>query len=104
MQDYLQRAGGPTETGDLDHIFVIKAGGSIMTDQSYNDMRKSQTFPLLPVISGGLMDAYLEPGDTVFVPEKLVYVTGLQYTKDVTTILANSAQGLAIIGLLATQI
>jgi hypothetical protein len=50
------------------------------------------------------MEAYLEPGDTVFVPEKLVYVTPLQYAKDISTVLANAAQGLAIVGLLATQI
>src|SRR5208282_4516107 len=61
VQDYLQRAGGVTDTGDADHIFVIKANGSIMTDLSYRDMRKSQIFPALPLISGGLMSAYLEP-------------------------------------------
>ncbi|MGO9454402.1 MAG: SLBB domain-containing protein [Candidatus Binataceae bacterium] len=104
VQDYLQRAGGVSETGDADHIFVIRANGSIMTDQSYKEMRKSEIFPVLPLISGGLMSAYLEPGDTVFVPERLVYVTGLQTTKDVTTIIANAATGLAIVGLLATQI
>jgi protein involved in polysaccharide export with SLBB domain len=104
VKDYLQRAGGAAETGDLDHLFVIRANGAIMTDQSYRDMRRSQIFPVLPLVSGGLMDAYLQPGDTVFVPEKLIYVTGLQYTKDVTTIVANAAQGLAIIGILATQI
>jgi len=104
VQDYLQRAGGVAETGDGDHVFVIKANGSIVTGQSYRDMQKSQIFPALPLISGGLMSAYLQPGDTVFVPEKLVYVTGLQATKDVTTIIANAAQGLAIVGLLAAQI
>ena len=104
VKDYLQLAGGVAETGDADHIFVIKANGAILTDQSYKEMQKSQIFPALPLISGGLMEAYLQPGDTVFVPEKLLYVTGLQYTKDVTTIVANAAQGLAIIGLLATQI
>jgi protein involved in polysaccharide export with SLBB domain len=104
VRDYLQRAGGASETGDVDHVFVIKANGSILTDEGYKEMRKSQIFPALPLISGGLMEAYLEPGDTVFVPEKLVYVTPLQTTKDITTILANAAQGLAIVGLLATQI
>jgi polysaccharide export outer membrane protein len=103
-KDYLQMAGGVAETGDSDHVFVIKANGAILTDESYEAARKSQIFPALPLISGGLMDAYLDPGDTVFVPEKLIYVTGLQYTKDVTTIIANAAQGLAIIGLLAAQI
>jgi hypothetical protein len=104
VRDYLQRAGGASETGDMDHVFVIRANGSILTDEGYKEMRKSQIFPALPLISGGLMEAYLEPGDSVFVPEKLIYVTPLQTTKDVTTILANAAQGLAIVGLLATQI
>ena len=104
VRDYLQMAGGVSETGDVDHVFVIKANGSIMTDQGYRDMRKSQIFPALPLISGGLMESYLEPGDTVFVPWKLVYVNGLQETRDVTTIFANAAEGLAVIGLLATQI
>jgi hypothetical protein len=104
VRDYLQRAGGASETGDVDKVFVIKANGSIVTDQGYRDMRRSQIFPALPLISGGLMEGYLEPGDTIFVPERLVYVTPLQTTKDVTTILANAATGLAIIGLLAAQI
>ncbi|MGH7780944.1 MAG: SLBB domain-containing protein [Candidatus Binataceae bacterium] len=104
VKDYLERAGGPTESADADHIFVIKANGSIMTDKSYRDMERSKIFPLMPLVSGGLMDAYLDPGDTVFVPEQLVVISGLQYATDVTQIIANSAMGLAVMGILATSL
>jgi len=61
-------------------------------------------FPVLPLISGGLMEAKLDVGDTVYVPENLTRFQDLQMTKDITTIIANSAQGLAVIGLLASQL
>ncbi|MHB8381111.1 MAG: SLBB domain-containing protein [Candidatus Binataceae bacterium] len=104
VKDYLQRAGGSTEGGDTDHIFVIKANGSIMTNKSYRDMERSKIFPLMPLVSGGLMDAYLRPGDTVFVPEQLNMVSGLQYATDVTQIIANSAMSLAVFGILGSQL
>lgn len=104
VKDYLQRAGGATDSADPDHIFVIKASGAIMTDQSYRDMTRSQIFPILPSISGGLMNAYLEPGDTIFVPEQLVIVSGLKYATDITQIIANSAMGLAVLGILGTSL
>jgi protein involved in polysaccharide export with SLBB domain len=104
VRDYLQRAGGVAETGDDGHIFVVKANGSLMTSESYEQDRKSTIFPALPLISGGLTEAYLQPGDTIFVPQKVIFMTPLQYAKDVSTVVANSIQGLAIVGLLATQI
>jgi protein involved in polysaccharide export with SLBB domain len=99
--DYLQRAGGPAEGADADHTFVVKADGSIVTDEAVRNGGRGRIFPLLPVISGGLMDQHLEPGDTVYVPQKLIYTSDLEYTKDVTQIVASSAQALAVIALLA---
>ncbi len=104
VKDYLQRAGGPTEGADEDHIFVVKADGAIITDAGYRDMRKAKMFPLLPAIGGGLQDAYLNPGDTIYVPEKLIYISGLKYATDVTQIIANSATALAVIGILGSQL
>jgi protein involved in polysaccharide export with SLBB domain len=104
VRDYLQRAGGTTEGADEKHIFVIKASGSIMTEQSYRDMMKSQIFPLLPLVSGGMMDGYLEPGDTLFVPEEIITITGLQYTKEISQVVANVATGIAMTALLGTQL
>ncbi len=104
VRDYLQKAGGATDDGDIDHLYVVKADGSVMTDQGVRDNEKNRLFPLLPTISGGLMAQRLEPGDTIYVPEKLLYISSLQYAKDVTQIIANSATGLAVLGILATSL
>jgi len=104
VQDYLQKAGGATDGGDSEHIYVIKADGSVLTDQGVRQSGKNRLFPLLPSVSGGLMGQRLEPGDTVYVPEKLLYISSLQYTKDVTQIIANTATGLAVLGILATSL
>ena len=104
VRDYLQKGGGPTDAGDEDHIYVIKADGSVLTDEGVKDSEKNQFFPLLPTIGGGLQDQHLEPGDTVYVPEKLIYISSLQYAKDITSIVANSALGLATLGILASSL
>ena len=54
VRDYLQRAGGPTDAGDEDHIYVIKADGSVLTDEGVRDSEKNKLFPLLPTIGGGV--------------------------------------------------
>ena len=104
VRDYLQEAGGATEGGDAEHIYVIKADGSVMTDEGVKQSEKNRLFPLLPSIGGGLMEQHLEPGDTVYVPEKLIYISSLQYAKDITSVVANSALGLATLGILATSL
>ena len=103
-RDYLDQAGGPNEGADPDHIMVIRADGSVMTDDGIKSSKQSSLFPLLPVISGGLMSARLEPGDTVYVPEKLVYVNHLQEASTITQIIANSASALAVVGILGTHL
>jgi protein involved in polysaccharide export with SLBB domain len=104
-RDYLQMAGGPTEGADSHHIFVIRVDGSVLTDQGLKDSEKSEMFPLLPVIEGSsLMDSMLSPGDTVYVPEQLVYVDKVAAWKDVSQIIANAAMSLGVLGLLGAQI
>jgi protein involved in polysaccharide export with SLBB domain len=104
VRDYLQKAGGPTDAGDSEHIYVIKADGSVLTNEGVKEGEKNKLFPLLPSIGGGLQDQHLEPGDTVFVPEKLLYISSLQYAKDMTSVVANSALGLATLGILASSL
>jgi protein involved in polysaccharide export with SLBB domain len=103
VRDYLSRAGGANQLADRDNVMVIKADGSTMTDDGVRDSGKNHIFPLLPVISGGLMDARLAPGDTVYVPEKLIYVNKTQVAKDVATIIGQTATALGVLGLLATR-
>jgi len=104
VQDYFQRAGGPTLGADTDHTMVVKVDGSVLTEEGVKNSGKSRVFPLLPVVSGGLMEMHLEPGDTIYVPEKYNFVSNVQYAKDITQIIANSAVSLGTLGLLATQI
>jgi polysaccharide export outer membrane protein len=103
-RDYLNQAGGPNEGADPEHTMVIKADGSVMTDEGIKQSKESTMFPLLPVISGGLMSARLDPGDTVYVPEKLIYENKLQNTATITQIIANAASSLAVIGILGTHL
>jgi protein involved in polysaccharide export with SLBB domain len=103
-RDYLDRAGGPAEGSDEDHIFVFKADGEILTDDGVRNSNKSKLFPLLPVMSGGLLSVHLEPGDTVYVPEKLIFTSDLEYAKDVSTIIAAAVQSIAVVGILATNL
>jgi hypothetical protein len=50
------------------------------------------------------MGKRLGPGDTIYVPERLIYTTPLQYATDVTQVIANSATSLAVLGILATSL
>ncbi|MGB3552966.1 MAG: SLBB domain-containing protein [Candidatus Binatus sp.] len=103
-REYLNQAGGPNEGADPDHIMVIKADGSVMTEDGIKASKQSTMFPLLPVISGGLMTARLDPGDTVYVPEKLIYENKIAETATVTQIIANTVSSLAVIGILAASL
>lgn len=102
--DYLQRAGGPTEYADTEHVMVIRAGGDVLTDKGMRESGRNGLFPLLPAISGGLMGSGLERGDTVYVPEKLVYVDKLKIADQVTQMIVNSVTSLAVLGILATNL
>ena len=101
LRDYLERAGGPSEGADSEHLYVVKADGSIISNAGYRNSGKSRLFPLLPAVSGSFWTMRLEPGDTMYVPETLIYVNNVEYAKDVTQIIASTAQSLAVIGLLA---
>jgi protein involved in polysaccharide export with SLBB domain len=104
VRDYINEAGGYTQYADKKQVLVIRADGSVLTSDGYEQSRRSRLFPALPLISGGLMEAKLEVGDTVFVPENLTAFQDVQMAKDVSTIIANSAITLATLGLLATKL
>jgi protein involved in polysaccharide export with SLBB domain len=104
VRDYINEAGGFTRYADTKQVLVVKADGSVLTSEGFDQSRRSRLFPALPLISGGLLEAKLDVGDTVFVPEDLTGFQNIQMTKDITQIIANSAQGLAVIGLLATKL
>jgi protein involved in polysaccharide export with SLBB domain len=102
VRDYIDRAGGFSEIADKDEMFVVKANGAIVSESGYEDSHKGRIFPLLPLVSGGLMNAHLGPGDTIYVPPQFLFINPIQRTLDVTQIIANSAEGIAYAALLGT--
>jgi polysaccharide biosynthesis/export protein len=102
VRQYIDRAGGFTQEADQEQVFVVKVNGAVISETGLKDSGKNHIFPLLPLISGGLMQARLEPGDTIYVPTKLLFVNPLQRTLDITQIVANSAQSIAYAALLGT--
>jgi protein involved in polysaccharide export with SLBB domain len=55
---YLKQAGGPTSLADKKYVFVVRANGTVVGRGSGEWW------------SGKVLDAVLQPGDTVFVPDK----------------------------------
>jgi protein involved in polysaccharide export with SLBB domain len=84
VQYYLHTVGGPTQNADADHIFLLKANGSVVSSES----AKKGFF-----VSGnsGLMTAKVQPGDSVIVPEKVLQVRLMKDVKDITQILMQIA-------------
>ncbi|HEY6348057.1 MAG TPA: SLBB domain-containing protein [Candidatus Angelobacter sp.] len=56
---YLRQAGGPTALGNKKEIFVVRANGSVIGKNS------GQWW------SGNVLSTVLQPGDTIYVPEKI---------------------------------
>ncbi len=101
VRDYLYRAGGPTLYADTDSIMVVKADGSVVTQ---GGIKASHPFPFSTVISGGLMGVYLQAGDTIYVPADVQTFIKTQYAMSVSTIVANAAQSLGIVALVAKSL
>jgi protein involved in polysaccharide export with SLBB domain len=80
VKHYLRLVGGPTESADTDHIFLLKADGSVVT-------RETADGGLFSFFHGGLMNARVEPGDSILVPDKLVQTRFMKDVKDITQIL-----------------
>ena len=90
VSDYLSKAGGPTRDADVDRIYLLRADGSVLSEQSSSSMFNSFS-------SNELM-----PGDTVIVPESLDKTTLTKTLVDVSQIFfqfAMGAAGLKVLGL-----
>jgi len=60
VNDYLQKAGGPTRDGDADEIYLVRANGLVFSKRQVS---------ILGIASFG--SRKILPGDTIIVPEKL---------------------------------
>lgn len=88
VDDCLAKTGGPTETAETGDIYVIKADGSVVTNQTYARgwwfWRRS------------IRSAAIEPGDTIVVPERLAEDTTVRDVRDITQILFQIATTAAL--------
>jgi protein involved in polysaccharide export with SLBB domain len=93
LPDYIEMAGGYTESADKARVFVLKVNGSAVQP------RESGLF-LFSKAAYTTRDGkpLLEPGDSIVVPEKLDRIAWLREIKDITQILFNVtvAAGVAI--------
>ena len=88
---YLRKAGGATPTGDKKEIYVLHADGSVVP--------RGNNW-----ISNNFMNLRMRPGDTIFVPEKIVGgSTVWQNVAAVAQAMAAAALPIAIIGSLLTE-
>ncbi|UXY14487.1 SLBB domain-containing protein [Chitiniphilus purpureus] len=86
LGEYIALAGGPTRTADESSLFVIRADGSVISNQQ-------STF-------GRVASLTALPGDTVVVPEKVDRKSFVRSLLDWTQILANFGTGAAAIKVL----
>jgi protein involved in polysaccharide export with SLBB domain len=92
LDDYLALAGGPKRGADESSTFVIRANGSVISNQ-----QKSGWFGS----GSGLGGVRAIPGDTIFMPEELDKTNFTQAAKDWTQILYQF--GLGIAGIVAAS-
>ena len=59
---YLKKAGGATRTGDKKHMYVLRADGSVFIPENQQSIW----------MGGAFKNVRMQPGDTIFVPEKIV--------------------------------
>jgi protein involved in polysaccharide export with SLBB domain len=92
LQDYIELAGGYTETADKDRVFVLKVNGSAVRPESSRFFISSRS---QQVTRDGR--PLLEPGDSIVVPEKLERIAWLRETKDITQILFQIAVSAGVV-------
>jgi protein involved in polysaccharide export with SLBB domain len=80
VDDYLKMVGGPTESADRDHIFLLKANGSVVT-------RENADSGFFSTGRQSLLSTRVDPGDSIVVPEKLLETRLMKDVKDITQIL-----------------
>jgi len=78
---YLDKVGGPTNEGDEDEMYLVKADGTVFS--------KNQASSLL--FYNGFLSSPVESGDTIIVPQKMERTAWLRDIKDITTIISQIA-------------
>ncbi|MBV8571763.1 MAG: SLBB domain-containing protein [Acidobacteriaceae bacterium] len=87
--DYLKKAGGPTRSADRNHMFIVRADGSVISRKT-NPALFANNFDALPMY----------PGDTLVVPTYINKTTFVRSLLDWSQILSNFGLGAAAINVL----
>ncbi len=80
VDHYLKMVGGPTESADQDHIFLLKSNGSVVT-------RDNADKGFFSTAQQSLLSTRVDPGDSIVVPEKLLETRLMKDVKDITQIM-----------------
>ena len=81
--DYLREAGGPDRQADMKHAFVLRADGSVFSQQY-----------------GNIKHATIFPGDTIVIPPQLQKRSVMRNLVDIATIVGQFGLGIAAINVL----
>ena len=88
LSTYLDAAGGPTRQADVKRVFLIRADGTVVSNQHHHGLW-----------GGGFASLTLLPGDSIIVPTKLKSPTSfMQQLPFLTQILSQTAMTGAVIG------
>ena len=90
LQDYIEMAGGYTESADKDRVFVLKVNGSAVRPGG----RGLFLFSMATQMDGRPL---LEPGDSIIVPEKLDRIAWMREIKDITQIIFQIAVSAGVV-------
>jgi protein involved in polysaccharide export with SLBB domain len=89
LGSYLQLAGGPNPNADKKRMFLVRANGSVVSRDSVNSAWGNE-----------FMHLKLNPGDTIFVPDKTIKPSALRGVLDWTQLFAQMGIGIAAIRVL----
>jgi len=92
LPDYIEMAGGYTESADKDRVFVLKVNGSAVQPKESGLFLFSKS--AYTTRDGKPL---LEPGDSIVVPEKLDRIAWIRETKDITQILFQIAVAAGVV-------
>ncbi|MEO8299550.1 MAG: SLBB domain-containing protein [Burkholderiales bacterium] len=88
IDEFLRQAGGPTRGADAGSIFIIRANGSVVSNQQKTSFLG---------FGGGVTSLSAMAGDTVFVPEEMNKTTWVQSLKEWTQIFYQFGIGAAAV-------
>jgi protein involved in polysaccharide export with SLBB domain len=84
---YLTKVGGPTLDAEEGEIYLVKADGSVISKTQKGAFGLSWDSEGKRWVSGGIMFARMDPGDTIFVPSKVTRIVWKKELMDWTSIL-----------------